>query len=68
MRYFLISSVLFYIKETHSKAMKTPSLTTMHCLGFATIRLQGTSAILSGWMPKYGPNTGIEDRTSEVRG
>jgi hypothetical protein len=48
--------------------MNAISLTTKHCLSFAAIRLQGTSAILSGWMPKYGPNAGLEDRTQEVRG
>ncbi len=48
--------------------MKTISLTTKHCLSLAAIRLQGASVVLSGWMPKYGPNTGLEDRTLEVRG
>jgi hypothetical protein len=68
MRLFLLSSVLFYIKETTSTAMRTISLTTKHCLSFAAIRLQGTSAISSDSMVKYGPNTGLEDRTKEVRG
>src|SRR5271170_868975 len=68
LRLFLLSCVLFYIKETHSTAMRTISLTTKHCLSFAAIRLQGTSAIWSGFMVKYGPNTGLEDRTKEVRG
>jgi len=48
--------------------MNAISLTTEHCLSFAAIRLQGTSAIWSGSMVKYGPNTGLEDRTQEVRG
>ena len=68
LRYVLHSRVLFYIKETHLTAMRTISLTTKHCLSFAAIRLQGTSAIRSGFMVKYGPNTGLEDRTKEVRG
>ena len=48
--------------------MKTLSLATQHCFSTAAIRLQGTSAIWSGFMVKYGPNTGTEDRTQEVRG
>jgi len=48
--------------------MNALSLTTKHCLSFAAIRLQGTSAIWSGFMVKYGPNTVNEDRTKEVRG
>jgi hypothetical protein len=68
LRLFLLSCVLFYIKETTSISMNAISLTTKHCLSFAAIRLQGTSAISSGFMVKYGPNTGLEDRTLEVRG
>jgi len=48
--------------------MKTQSIITKHCLSFATMRLQGASALWSGFAVKYGPNTGIEDRTQEVRG
>ena len=60
--------VLFYIKETHSRAMKTISLTTKHCLSLAAIWLQAASVLSSRFMVKYGPNTGTEDRTQEVRG
>ena len=48
--------------------MRTISLTIKHCLSFAAIRLQGASAISSGFMVKYGPNIRLEDRTLEVRG
>jgi hypothetical protein len=48
--------------------MKTISLTTKHCLSFAAIWLQGASAIMSGFMVKYGPKTELNDRTKEVRG
>ncbi len=68
----MIVRVLFYIKKSHSKAMKTLSLTTKHCLSLAAIWLQAASVLSSRFMvsqmAKYGPNTGIEDRTQEVRG
>jgi hypothetical protein len=48
--------------------MRTISLTTKHCLSFAAIWLQGASVLSSRFMVKYGPNTGTEDRTLEVRG
>ncbi len=48
--------------------MKTLSLTTKHCLSLAAIWLQAASVLSSRFMVKYGPNTGIEDRTQEVRG
>ena len=60
--------VLFYIKKSHSKAMKTISLTTKHCLSLAAIWLQAASVLSSRFMVKYGPNTGTEDRTQEVHG
>jgi len=48
--------------------MNTIALISKHCVSSAALRLQGTSAIWSGFMVKYGPNTGTEDRTQEVRG
>ena len=48
--------------------MNAISLTTKHCLSFAAIWLQGASVLSSRFMVKYGPNTGTEDRTQEVRG
>jgi len=32
------------------------------------MRLQSARVLWSGFLVKYGPNTGIEDRTQEVRG
>jgi hypothetical protein len=64
----LRSCVLFYIKRTLSTAMRTLSLTSKHYPSFAAARLQGPGALRSGFMVKFGPNTGIEDRTQEVRG
>jgi hypothetical protein len=48
--------------------MRTLLITTRHCPSFAAIWLQAASALSSGFMVKYGPNTGTEDRTQEVRG
>jgi hypothetical protein len=48
--------------------MNAISLTTKHCLSFAAIWLQGPSVLSSRLMVKYGPITGTEDRTQEVRG
>jgi hypothetical protein len=64
----LPAHVLFYINKSHSRAMRTLSLTTKHCLGLAAIWLQAASVLSSRFMVKYGPNTGTEDRTKEVRG
>jgi len=60
--------VLFYIKRRLSTAMRTLSLTTKHRPSFAAIWLQAASVLSIRSMVKYGPNTGIEDRTQEVRG
>jgi hypothetical protein len=48
--------------------MRTISLTTKHCLSFTAIWLQAASVLSSRFMVKYGPNTGTEGRTQEVRG
>jgi hypothetical protein len=56
--------------------MKTFSLTTQHCPSIAAIWLQAASVLSSRFMVdqmakgslKYGPNTGTDDRTQEVRG
>jgi len=68
LRYFLLLYVLFYIRKTLQIPMNTIPLTTQHCPSLAAIWLQGVSAIVSGSMVKYGPNTGSEDRILEVRG
>jgi len=68
LRYFLLVRVLFYIKKSHSRAMRTISLTTKHCLSLAAIWLQAASVLSPRFMVKYGPNTGTEHRTQEVRG
>ncbi len=48
--------------------MRTLSLTTQHCADSRAIWLQAASVLSSRFMVKYGPNTGTEDRTQEVRG
>ena len=68
MEIILARARLILYKKSKFNFYESHIINHKHCLSFAAIRLQGTSAISSGFMVKYGPKTELSDRTKEVRG